>query len=48
MHEDLKTWAQNVLIPLDQNVLIPFVINIYIGNIGTFWDKKICMKAWYN
>ena len=39
---------QNVLIPLDHNVLILFVSNKYIGNIGTFWYRKLCMKTWHN
>ena len=49
-------WAQNVLIPpdqnlsksIDQNVLILFVSNIYNGDIKTFWPRKLWMKTWHS
>ena len=49
-------WAQNVLIPPDQNLSIPLdqivlillVSNINNGNIRTFWHRKLCMKTWYS
>ena len=40
--------GQNVLILPEQNVSICFASNIYIENIGTVQDKKLCMKTWYN
>ena len=46
-------WAQNVLIPpdqnlsiiLDQNVPILLVISTSNGNIHAFWQRKLCMKT---
>ena len=32
----------------DQNVSILIVSNMYYGNIGILWNKKFCMKSWYN
>lgn len=39
--------CQTVPIASDQNLLIRFVSNMYNGNIGTFWHRKLCMKTWY-
>ena len=24
------------------------VVGIQFGGIGTFWDRKLCMKTWYS
>ena len=38
---------QNVSLALDYNVLIFLVVNMYNGNIWTFWHRTLCMKSWY-
>ena len=49
-----KFWTQKVLIPHilvtspSQNVSILFVNNIYIGNISTFWHRKLYLKTCYS
>ena len=42
-YQDLLVW-----IPPDQKVLTIFVRNMYDGNIGTFWHRKLYMKIWYS
>ena len=39
---------RNVSMLSDQNVSILIVSNMYYGNIGILWNKKFCMKSWYN
>ena len=49
-----KFWTEKVLIPHilvtspNQNVSILFVNNIYIGNISTFWHRKLYLKTCYS
>ena len=40
--------GQKVSIPSDQNLLILLVSNVYNGNVGAFWHRKLRMKTWYS